>query len=144
MAKRVFTAPKGLGFYQKDTMKLQEPLLINGVELTEIPYDFSALTVDDMLKVDEARLSAGGGVGLNQMYDPITQFEAFCAAVTRADPTISRSDLRRMKYNDGMMAKARAILFFGGTLETALPPVSGDESPNSVTTREETHPDTMQ
>lgn len=134
---------KGFGFYEKDTLKLRDPISVNGAEYKEIPYDFSGLTVDDMLKVDEVRLMSGCHIGLSNMADPIIQFETFCAAVAKADPLITRNDLRRMKYNDGLTAKARTVLFFGGLLEDGAHPNSGETLPNYVTMQELTQADSM-
>ena len=90
------------------TLKLRAPIMINGALCSEIPYDFEALTVTDMLDVDRARSAEGRAQPVLPKFEGYTQFMLFCAAVAKRNANIAPEDLRRLSARDGMAAQELA------------------------------------
>ena len=87
-----------------NVLKLRKPLLVNGVELTEIPYDFEKLGVEDIIEADKHRQDDTGVPSIIPTIDRATQFELFARAVEKVRPDIDRADLKRMGYKDAVAA----------------------------------------
>ena len=97
------------------TLKLRTPIMINGALCSEIPYNFEALTVTDMLDVDRARSAEGRAQPVLPKFEGYTQFMLFCAAVAKRNAHIAPEDLRRLSARDGMAAQELGAGFFCST-----------------------------
>ena len=88
-----------------EIIKLSKPLLVNGKERSELPYDFDALQVDAFSRAESNARRANGGVTSatsfiesNYTYHLYLAFEAVCAA----DGSIDVHDLERLSGVDVM------------------------------------------
>lgn len=95
------------------TLKLKKPLLVNGEEITEIPYDFESMTVGNKLAVTKNMTSAGFTMTQVEEFDPVYHLFLFAKAVEVATKErISTPDVLRMSARDGQEAGALARSFF--------------------------------
>ena len=93
-------------------LKLRKPLLVNGEHVKQVPYDFEALTVEDITEADRWRYEDQGMPALFPGIDRATQLNLFARAVEKATTEIGKEDLERMGAKDGMRAAALARDFF--------------------------------
>lgn len=95
------------------TLELKKPLLVNGEELTEIPYDFESMTVGNKLAVTKNMASAGFTMTQVEEFDPVYHLFLFAKAVEVATrEQIATADVLRMSARDGQEAGALARSFF--------------------------------
>ena len=103
MDKSRFTT---LGGIILDKMKLKKPIMIDGVEIKEIKYDFEGLTQKDMADAEKRMVASTGQA-------PISLEEAnyawhaylFSAAAAKANPKSDISDFMRMEGSDAIKAR---------------------------------------
>lgn len=80
-----------------ETIRLSKPLLVNGKELNELPYDMAAITPDQFIRAENlAKGKAGDFVMGAAENDYSFHLELGFAAIMAADPSIDISDLDRV------------------------------------------------
>ncbi|MGJ4851441.1 hypothetical protein ACH6CV_14455 [Bacillota bacterium Meth-B3] len=94
-------------------LRLSAPIMVNGKRVSEIRYDFDALTVEDIVSLGRGREKYGllGGV-VSQELDPFCQFALFKRAAIKVDNSLDDSDLARLNAKDGAKAMRLARDFF--------------------------------
>lgn len=97
-----------------DTIKLKNPLKVNGKDVAELKLDFDLLTVDGFIRAEgEANKAKGDAAGSSLLvegdytYHLYLAFEAICATT----PEIDMNDLGRLSGPD-VMSVMRAGRFF--------------------------------
>lgn len=94
-------------------LKLRKPLMVNGEEITEIPYDFESMTVGNKLMVTKNMTAAGYAMTQMEEFDPVYHLFLFAKAVEVATKEkIVTTDVLRMSALDGKEAGALARSFF--------------------------------
>lgn len=94
-------------------LKLKKPLMVNGEEVTEIPYDFERMTVGNKLMVTKNMTDAGYTMTQVEEFDPVYHLFLFAKAVEVAtEGQIVTTDVLRMSARDGKEAGALARSFF--------------------------------
>jgi len=88
----------------KGTLKLKAPLLVNGVELCELNYDFDKLTAADMIEADKQRYDDTGRPALAPIIDRATQLNLFALAVEKTGSAFTHEDMPRLSYRDAVRA----------------------------------------
>ena len=96
----------------KGVLKLSRPLEVNGSYMHEIPYDFDAMTAEDIITLDKGRLALGLSVTVSQELDPYSQFALFVRAAIRADNALDEMDLKRLSARDALKAQRLGRDFF--------------------------------
>ncbi|MFO7153938.1 MAG: phage tail assembly protein [Caldicoprobacter oshimai] len=94
-----------------NTFKLSKPIMIDGKEVSELPYDFEAMTAKDKIEVGKIMKNLGIPIAVAEI-DPDYHLYLFAKAVTKADPSITISDVMRMSAKDADRAAALARNFF--------------------------------
>lgn len=100
----------------KKTIKLRTPLLINGVEKTELTYDVDELTVKHLAKAEGLKTKMGGkellgSISLAQA-DYTLHICIGMMAVIAVNPDIAVEDLQRLKgYDVAQVADVGAGFF---------------------------------
>ncbi len=84
-----------------EKFKLKKPIMINGEEVKELPYDFDALTAKDKLEVGK-KFKTAGFTGSLQELDPDYHLFVFIQAVIKADSSISEQDVMRISMQDAV------------------------------------------
>lgn len=120
-----------------DTIKLRKPLLVNGKELAELPYDFEAIGTDAFGRAEDRtkRGRAQGGLTIDMFENDYTfalnlGFEAIMAA----DPSIDVSDLERLKGTDVVrVAGIGRFFILGSAVEPEDSTRSGSDGPSEST-----------
>lgn len=120
-----------------DTIKLRKPLLVNGKELAELPYDFDKVGSDGFGRAEnrakKGRAQAGMTVELFENdYNFCLQlgFEGIMAA----EPSIDIADLERMTGAD--VARVMSIgrfFILGSAVEPEDSPEKGSDEPSEST-----------
>ena len=109
-------------------LQLHRPIKVNGVERTEILYDFDALTTRDVMALGKGRAAMGLGNATSQELDTYAQLALFMRAAIRADSSLDEADLERMSGRDAIRAQRLGRDFF---LADMLEEVSEDEDPDT-------------
>lgn len=100
----------------KETIKLRTPLLINGVEKTELTYDVNELTVNHLAKAEGLKVKIGGkdlacSINLAQADYTLHIFIGMMAVIA-VNPEIAVEDLQRLKgYDVAQLADVGAGFF---------------------------------
>lgn len=96
-----------------ETLKLTRPIFVNGEEVSEVAYDFDALTAADKLSVTPEMLQFGFSMGSVEEYDANYHFFLFAKAAERASGgKVTAADLLRLSARDGAAAGRLAKAFF--------------------------------
>lgn len=96
-----------------NALKLKKPLMVNGEEVTEIPYDFEGMTVGNKLMVTKNMTDAGYTMTQMEELDPVYHLFLFAkAAEVATKGKIVTTDILRMSARDGQAAGALARSFF--------------------------------
>lgn len=100
-----------------NTLKLSKPIMINGVEVAEIPYDFENMTARDKLEAGKKMRNAGIPASTVEELDPDYHFYLFAQAVERTgtkagESTIAVTDVMQICAKDAQKASAAARSFF--------------------------------
>ena len=121
----------------KETIKLKNPLIVNGEPLTELKHDADEITVELFAAAEGRKLRATSGAGAAFEYDYSFHKTLGFAAVIAANPNIAWEDLERVKGRDilELMKVGRNFIIGSGASE--------DESsdPPSETTPEPSTPE---
>ena len=125
-----------------DTIKLKNPIKVNGKEWNELPYDFDAITVEGFMRAEsEAAKTRQGQAGTVSLVETDYAFQLYLAfeAIVATAPDIDINDLKRLTGAD-VMAVMRAGRFF--ILQSAVDEGSTSETsePQSDGTRESSTP----
>ena len=97
----------------KQVLKLNRPILVNGEMVAEIPYNFDALTARDKLQVVFDMRQAGFAMNTVEEFDPAYHLFLFAkAAEIASGGEITASDLMRISAKDGKSAGELARDFF--------------------------------
>lgn len=92
-------------------LTLSKPIMINGEEVKELPYDFEAMTARDKIKAGQKMKIAGIVSNMEEM-DTDYHFFLFAEAVCKADPGIAETDVMMISAKDAHKAAALARNFF--------------------------------
>lgn len=108
--KTLFDPEVQLQKFSRGKIRLATPILASDKDVTELIYDFAALTGRELV----AALDKGGAVGMNAFRITDTQaFELFAAAAGKATAGIDATDIRkRMGAVDSVKAVQLATVFF--------------------------------
>lgn len=90
---------------------LTKPIMINGEEVKELPYDFDSMTAQDKINVGTRIKKAGVPITVEEL-DTDYQFYLFAGAVAKADPSIDIEDVLRISARDSQKGAALARNFF--------------------------------
>jgi len=94
-----------------DVLKLTKPIMINGAEVKELPYDFEEMTARDKLNAGKKMKAAGIPMNAEEL-DPDYHLYLFAEAVCKADPNIDTTDVLRINAKDAQKAVTMARSFF--------------------------------
>lgn len=108
--KTLFDPEVQLQKFSRGKIRLATPILASDKDVTELIYDFAALTGRELV----AALDKSGAVGVNAFRITDTQaFELFAAAAGKATAGIDATDIReRMGAVDSVKAVQLATVFF--------------------------------
>lgn len=102
-----------------EIIKLSKPLLVNGKELNELPYDLENVTSDQFIKAESVAKSKATdftfGVAEN---DYAFHLELGFAAIMAADGSIDQSDLERITGRDLIEVMRVGRNFIGDSSES--------------------------
>lgn len=115
-----------------DTIKLRKPLLVNGKELGELPYDLEAVSVEQFIRAEAlAKTKTGGDFAVSVVENDYSfHLELGFAAIMAADPSIDVADLDRISGRDLMEVMRVGRNFIGDSSESREddPTGSGESS----------------
>ena len=121
-----------------DTIKLSKPLKVNGKDLTELPYDFDAITVDGFAQAEINARKKKPSTELSMMEtDYIFHLYLGFEAVIAAEPKIDIADLERLTGKDVTKLMGAGRFF---VLASAVPEDSSDEPSESTATSTDAAP----
>ena len=92
-----------------DTLKLKNPIKINGKEVRELTYDVNEITADAFVEAEMRKFNAVSKKGVNapaMEMDYSMHLELGFAAIVAVNPNIDYNDLGRLKGPD-LIAVAR-------------------------------------
>ncbi|MGI1659608.1 MAG: phage tail assembly protein [Desulfitobacterium sp.] len=95
-----------------ETLKLSKPIMINGAEVKELPYDFDSLTGRD--KLNAGRKMKADGIPISNIEELDTDYHLylFAEAVCKADSSIDTTDVMRIGAKESRKGAALARNFF--------------------------------
>lgn len=128
----------------KNTIKLDNPVQINGKSYDELTYDISEITAQAFAEADARKLSASGSkngnaAGAAELDYGLHLYLGF-AAIIAINPEIDISDLERVRGYDVMKIMRIGRDFISGKSEEPYTPDSSDAQ--SETTPEPSHTST--
>lgn len=94
-----------------EVFKLSKPIMINGAEVKELPYDFENMTARDKLNASKKMKTAGIPNNVESI-DGDYHMYLFAEAVCKADSSIDTADILRMSAKDAGKAGGLAWNFF--------------------------------
>lgn len=94
-----------------EVLKLSKPIMINGEEVKELPYDFENMTAKDKIEAGKEMKAAGVPMSVAEI-DSDYHFYLFAKAVNKANPSITIQDVMRLSAKDADKAAALARNFF--------------------------------
>lgn len=98
---------------QENVFELSRPLMVDGEELQELPYDFDKMTARDKLMVTVEMAAAGLPQSTVEDVDPAYQLILFAKAVEVASGgKIAVSDVLRISAKDAQRGSSLARSFF--------------------------------
>ncbi len=95
-----------------EKFKLTKPIMVNGAEVSELPYDFENMSAKDKLNAGKEMKMAGYPPSNAEELDSDYHFFLFAKAVTKADPNIDSTDILRISAKDSREAGKLARHFF--------------------------------
>ena len=103
-----------------DTIKLSNPIKINGSLVSELKYDIDEITAENLCEAD-ARASTGlAARGIQNMnlaeFNTSLHFYLGCFAIIACDSSIDIEDLKRIKGRDSNKIRKIGQGFFGDTV----------------------------
>ena len=106
-------------------LKLTKPILLDGQEVRELPYDFDALTAADIHETSRYLKANGVAVPLSPAVDVDFQLGLFARAVAAAGTEFYFADALRLHALDAMTAATLTQIFFLGEGGEEPSPSSG-------------------
>lgn len=97
-----------------ETLRLRKPLLVNGVNRTELTYDIEELTVEELAKAESYKVKLGGN-GLTSGFAQADYLLHVCIgmqAVIVVNNDITEDDLKRLKKFDVAQLATIGMGFF--------------------------------
>ena len=101
------------------TIKLRNPLLVNGVDRKELTYDIEALTIDHITKAEAYKQRKGSISSTHAIFDYSLQYAIGMQAIMAVNSDISEEDLSRIKGFDVNKIAKVGIDFFKGSEEVS-------------------------
>lgn len=92
-------------------LTLRKPIMINGVEVKELTYDFDSMTARDKINVGK-RIKADGVPVSVEEFDSDYHTYLFAGAVVKVNPDMDISDVLRLSAKDIQKGAALARDFF--------------------------------
>ena len=111
-----------------ETLKLKHPININGKNVTELAFDFDALTGRDFALAAARAGTTGGDVRFMELDYGCQLYIAFYAAVRASNGLYSIEDMERIKGSD-----VKAVLNLGRAFLMPLEDISGSETSEDST-----------
>lgn len=99
-----------------ETLVLTKPIMINGVEVNEIKYDFDNFTAKDKMRAGK-RYKKDGGIISVQELDSDYHLYIFAEAAAKADRNVDLDDILRLNAKDSSRAESLVRDFFFITSE---------------------------
>lgn len=97
----------------ENVLVLKKPLMVDGEEMKELPYDFEGMTAGNVLSVTRSMAAAGFSRTTVQEYDSDYHFFLFAKAVEIATKEkVSTPDVMRLSAADAVRGGALARDFF--------------------------------
>ena len=109
-----------------EKFKLKKPIMVNGEEVKELPYDFDSLTAKDKLEVGK-KFKTAGFTGSLQELDPDYHLFVFVQAVIKADNSISEQDVMRISMQDAVTVSSKVRNYFFIDSEEFLQTITSEE-----------------
>ena len=94
-----------------EVFKLTKPIMVNGEEVKELPYDFENMSAKAKIDVGKEMKAAGVPMSVAEI-DSDYHFYLFAKAVSKANAAITTADVMRMSAKDADRAAALARNFF--------------------------------
>lgn len=94
-----------------DKLKLSKPILINGNEVKELPYDLENMNARDKLNAGKEYKKNGGAIAVEELDSDYHLF-LFAKAVSKADANIDTNDVLRISAKDATVADKIVRDFF--------------------------------
>ncbi len=110
-----------------EKFKLSKPIMINGEQVSELPFDFDSMTATDLTKAGAAAKAANIPILIAPL-DTDYHVYLFAQAVNCADRNIDIADVLRMSARDALRATGLARNFFFVDSEDLSTEESSDES----------------
>lgn len=123
------TAPQQEAFQPVGAMKLMKPLDLDGKTLHELPYDFDALTAEDIITADNERSAKSNATVYLQQIEPASLICLFALAVQKKLPNCEVTDILRMGALDAQKAMTLGRRFFTSGSEDGEEETSEEPSP---------------
>lgn len=115
-----------------ETIRLSKPLLVNGEERSELPYDLDNVTVDQFIKAENVAKSKADDFALGVAENDYSfHLELGFAAIMAADPSIDAADLDRITGRDLMSVMRAGRNFIGDSSASPEAETSGSEESGS-------------
>lgn len=102
-----------------NALKLSKPLMVNGIEVKEIKYDFENMTAQDKLNAGKTYKKAGNIVNVEEL-DCDYHLYIFAEAASKVNEGMDPTDVLRISAKDS--AKAEKLVrdfFFLGSEDTS-------------------------
>ena len=94
-----------------ETLKLRKPIMVDGEEIKEIPYDFENMTAKDKINASKKMKTSGTMISVEEL-DSDYHLYLFAEAATKANSKIDISDIMRISAKDAHKASSAARSFF--------------------------------
>ena len=107
---------------------MRKPLLLDGKNVRELPYNFDELTAQDLIDADKDRAEENNSIVYVQTIDITSLLCLFAKAVAYKAENCTMSDIKRLSALDAQAAVALARRFF-----TQEPDAADSEAETSAT-----------
>lgn len=94
-----------------NVLKLSKPIMVNGKEVNEIPFDLDNMTAQDKMNASKRYVKDGNIVTVQEL-DPSYHIYLFTEAVIKANPELDATDVMRINAKDAAKAEKLVRDFF--------------------------------